>query len=329
MFPNPSPEIQLIAVQSNPRAILQIRNPTEEAQIAAVKALPTLIKNIPNPSRAVQLAAAESDPVAVMSIKNRQEKIDFGDVEGLKGLTPKELSIISTVSRNVELYKKNPKMLDVWLSTNAISQPVYDRIKEKLGLLNEEVFRYSELSDDEKEKVYDIFKTSYENSTGTSWDSGKFSSRANGWTFFGDKSSGFVVLRKQNSGMNKLTGVAGDLKAISMGISDINALNEPVWGMADKRISTILTKKFNYYTPPAFILKLMMKKIPSSVFGDAEYEVNNDGSVTFKYSDVGDATKYFFANKQYYKQIYPTILDSLSGMSSMVVNAVKFFFKSF
>lgn len=329
MFPNPSPEIQLIAVQSNPRAILMIRNPTEEAQIAAVKAIPTLIKNIPNPSKAVQMAAAESDPVAVMSMKNRQEKVDFGDIESLKGLTPRELSTISIVSRTPEAFKKNPKMLDVWLNGGTISQSVYDKLKEKLGLLNEEVFRYSDLSDDEKEKVYDIFKTSYENSTGTSWDSNKFSSRANGWTFFGDKSSGFVVLRKQNSGMNKLTGVAGDLKAISMGISDINALNEPVWGMADKRISTILTKKFNYYTPPAFILKLMMKKIPSSVFGDAEYEVNNDGSVTFKYSDVGDATKYFFANKQYYKQIYPTILDSLSGMSSMVVNAVKFFFKSF
>lgn len=329
MFPNPSPEIQLIAVQSNPRSIFLIRNPTEEAQIAAVKAMPTLIKNIPNPSKAVQMAAAENDPVAVMSMKNREEKLDFGDMEGLKGLTPRELSTISLVSRNPAVYQKNPKMLDVWLNGGTISQSVYNKLKEKLGLLNEEVFRYSELSDDEKEKVYDIFKTSYENSTGTSWDSGKFSSRANGWTFFGDKSSGFVVLRKQNSGMNKLTGVAGDLKAISMGIADINALNEPVWGMADKRITGILTKKFNYYTPPAFILKLMMKKIPSSVFGDAEYEVNNDGSVTFKYSDVGDATKYFFANKQYYKQIYPTILDSLSGMSSMVVNAVKFFFKSF
>jgi hypothetical protein len=329
MFHNPSPEVQLIAVQSNPRAILQINNPTEEAQIAAVKAVPTLIKNIYNPSKAVQMAAAEGDPVAVMSMKNRQEKIDFSDVENLKGLTHRELSTISLVSRTPEAFKKNPKMLDVWLNAGTISQPVYDMLKEKLGLLNEEVFRYSDLSDDEKEKVYDIFKTSYENSTGTSWDSNKFSSRANGWTFFGDKSSGFVVLRKQNSGMNKLTGVAGDLKSISMGISDINALNEPVWGMADKRISSILTKKFNYYTPPAFILKLMMKKIPSSVFGDAEYEVNNDGSVTFKYSDVGDATKYFFANKQYYKQIYPTILDSLSGMSSMVANAVKFFFKSF
>lgn len=328
-IPNPSPEVQLIAVQSNPRSILLIKNPTEEAQIAAVKAVPTLIKSISNPSKAVQMAAAESDPVAVMSIKNRQEKLDFGDIESLKGLTPKELSVISIVSRNPELYKKNIKMLDVWLHNGTLSQSVYDRLRQKLGAVNEEVFRYSDLSDDEKEKVYDIFKTSYENSTGTSWDSAKFSSRANGWTFFGDRSSGFVVLRKQNSGMNKLTGVAGDLKSISLGISDINALNEPVWGMADKRISSILTKKFNYYTPPAFILKLMMKKIPSSVFGDAEYEVNNDGSVTFKYSDVGDATKYFFANKQYYKQIYPTILNSLSGMSSMVVNAVKLFFKSF
>lgn len=327
-IPNPSPEVQLIAVQSDPKSILLIKNPTEEAQIAAVKASPRLIKNIPNPSKAVQMAAAEDDPVAVMSLKNREEKLDFGDIEGLKGLTPKELTLISAVSRNPEVYKKNSKMLDMWLSTGALSQPVYDRLKEKLGLLNEEVFRYSDLSDDEKEKVYDIFKTSYENSTGTSWDSAKFSSRANGWTFFGDRSSGFVVLRKQNSGMNKLTGVAGDLKSISLGISDINALNEPVWGMADKRITGILTKKFNYYTPPAFILKLMMKKIPSSVFGDAEYEVNNDGSVTFKYSDIGDATKYFFANKQYYKQIYPTILDNLSGMSSLMVNAVKMFFKA-
>ena len=187
---------------------------------------------------------------------------------------------------------------------------------------------YSELSDEEKDKVYNIFKTSYDKSVGSSWSKPKFDSRADNWTFFGDKNKGFVVLRKQQSGMNKLTGVAGDLKSISLGINDINNINEPVWGMADQKIVHMLTKRYNFYTPPSFILKLMMKHIPKSVFGDTDYVINDDGSVTFKYSDVGDATKYFFGNKQYFKQVYPLIVSNLTNVPVFMVSVIKKFFGS-
>jgi hypothetical protein len=50
--------------------------------------------------------------------------------------------------------------------------------------------------------------------------------------------------------------------------------------------------------------------IPPSEFGYADTTVNDDGSVTFSYEDVGTHTKRFFGNKQYFKQ--------LQGLMSMV-----------
>jgi hypothetical protein len=114
-----------------------------------------------------------------------------------------------------------------------------------------------------------------------------------------------------------------------MGMDEINGLNEPVWGMADRKIVDMLTRKYNFYTPPAFILKMMIKHIPPAVFGGVDYNVNDDGSVTFKYSDVGDATKIFFANKLYYKQIYPLITQNLTSVPKLVLIAIKKFFSFF
>lgn len=201
--------------------------------------------------------------------------------------------------------------------------------KNLVKMLNEEIFYYNDLSDEEKDKLFQIFKLSYEKSTGTSWDRYKFDGRARNWKFFGIKDGGFIVVRKQQSGLNKVTGVAGDVKSIMLGINELNGLNEPVWGMADKKLVDMMVKKYGYHTPPAFVVKIMIKYIPKNVFGDVDFVVNSDGGITFKYTDVGDATKYMFGNKLYFKSVFPMISSKLVGIPRIIKMGVEKFFNLF
>jgi hypothetical protein len=172
-----------------------------------------------------------------------------------------------------------------------------------------ESYNFSGLSDDKKEHVYNVFKDSYEKTTGTSWSKDKFYSRAQGWLFFGDD-NGFVTVRPQQSGLYKLVGVAGNTKSILTGLSELKSQNEPVWGMVSADIQSMAVKQ-GFKTPPTFLLKVLLKFIPSSVFGGADFEINSDGSLTLKYDDVGDAKKYFIGNEQYFKKLKSDILPSL------------------
>jgi hypothetical protein len=324
-IPHQSYELQLDAVKNDIWAIRYIPQKEQypEVQKYAIKSSPETIKWIDDPSEELQFIAVKEDINSIQHIRNLNVDVLWYALKRNSYSVLHWYNASHSFNQRLEkMFENNPELKEFFF----YKQEEKDK---ETGKLNEEVFDYNDLNDEEKENVYNIFKSSYEKSVGTSWDQMKFQSRAKNWKFYGDRNSGFVVLRKQNSGMNKLTGVAGDLKSISLGINDINNINEPVWGMADKKIVHMLTKRYGFYTPPAFVLKLMMKHIPSSVFGDAEHVVNDDGSVTFKYSDVGDATKYFFANKQYYAQIYPMITKNLTNVPSLVVGVIKNFFKLF
>lgn len=179
------------------------------------------------------------------------------------------------------------------------------------GLLNEEMFSFYDLNADERRTAYELFKNSYEKSTGSSWSESKFYNKASQWTFFGIKNKGFIAARKQSSGDYKLTGSAGDVRSILLGAKEMSELSEPVWGMATDDIIDMLTRRFGFLTPPAVLVKKLFPMIPPSEFGYAETKVNDDGSVTFSYEDVGTHTKRFFGNKQYFKQ-----LQGLIGMIS-------------
>ena len=181
--------------------------------------------------------------------------------------------------------------------------------------LFEDVFKYHDLSPEERDDIYNVFKQSYEKSLGTSWDYSKFQGRTRNWLFFGDK-EGFVTVRPQRSGLYKLTGVGGKLSSIKQGLEELKSTGNPVWGMADERISGILRRKFGFSTPPVFVLKMLLKIIPKGVFGGADFDINDDGSLTLHYSDVGDAKKYFIANKQYY-------LELLKMMGSQAIKIPK------
>ena len=149
------------------------------------------------------------------------------------------------------------------------------------------------------DKAFELFSDTYNKSTGASWDKGKFLSRARNWTFYGDE-NGFVAVRPQRSGLVKLVGAAGSHRSILKGMTELGNESRPIWGMVSSEMVGML-KKLGYIQPPAWIIKAMMKLIPATVFGDVPFTVNSDGSLTFSYSDVGDATKYFLGNSEYFK----------------------------
>jgi hypothetical protein len=194
-------------------------------------------------------------------------------------------------------------------------------------LLTEEQFRFSELSYDKQRQIYNVFKKSYEESVGTSWDEAKFMSRAMDWLFFGDM-DGFISVRVQRSGFYKLVGMAGNIRSIVNGFNELEKLNKPVWGMVSSDIQSMAIKK-GFKTPPAFLLKVLFKVIPSYVFGGVDFDINDDGSLTLKYSDVGDAKKYFIGNNEYFKQlksnILPTMADKLKDVPLVVRKGIDMF----
>ena len=81
------------------------------------------------------------------------------------------------------------------------------------------------------QSFYNIFKTSYEKETGSSWGYDKLMSRARDWTFYGDE-KGFVAVRVQASGMKKLVATAGDFRSVLKGFSELQSEGGPIWGAA-------------------------------------------------------------------------------------------------
>jgi len=183
-------------------------------------------------------------------------------------------------------------------------------------LIIEVKFSFEDKKKEEQEDIYNLFKKSYEETLGTSWDENKFRSRAKNWLFFGDE-NGYIAVRVQRSGFYKLVGVAGNIKSVYRGFEELLSLNVPVWGMVSSNIQKMVLKK-GFKTPPTFLLKTLLKTIPKETFGGVDFDVNSDGSVTLKYSDVGDARKYFIGNDEYFKSIKKNILPTLKDKLSTI-----------
>ena len=169
--------------------------------------------------------------------------------------------------------------------------------------LEPESLHEATLYDFDADRLYDVFKQSYDEATGASWSKEKFMQRARNWTFYGDE-TGFVAFREQASGMRKLVGVAGDTAGVVKGLKRLMDEGKPVWGAVSARLAAA-SKRFGLIAPHQYmggplVIKLIMASIPSSVFGGVKPVVNKDGGVTLDYDDTGSAVKYFVANKAYF-----------------------------
>lgn len=180
---------------------------------------------------------------------------------------------------------------------------------DQLLTLLEQKFSIRNKSDDSLRNIYEIFKDSYIKSTGTSWDYEKFIDRSFNWDFWGDD-KGFVTTRVQKNGAIKLVGVAGSHISAYKGLKELLSSNPntPIWGMVSDDIATQLSK-IGFIRPPAFLIKMIIPKIPASVWGGVPASVQNDGGIKFSYEDVGEALKYFVATKSYYKWAFEEIIN--------------------
>ncbi len=186
-------------------------------------------------------------------------------------------------------------------SSNQVKLATTDEVDPDSDILHEE-----RLWDFDQDRLYDVFRSSYEETTGQAWSKEKFLDRARDWTFYGDQ-DGYVAFRVQNSGMVKLVGVAGSRKSILLGIKRLLGEDRPVWGAVSLELAQ-MAKKLGMIVPHQMVggptvMKVLMKAIPASVFGGVEVKVNSDGGVTIGYKDIGDTKKYLIANRQYFKAL--------------------------
>lgn len=184
-------------------------------------------------------------------------------------------------------------------------------LEENLKYYLEESFRFGEISDEERVRIFKVFQTSYQKATNNSWGLDKFNRRADNWLFFGDM-NGFVAVRPQNSGLYKLVGIAGSPKSIINGLNELKGKNLPLWGMVSEEMLSMVLR-VGFKTPSKILVKMLYKFIPNSVFGGADFKINSDGSITLKYEDVGSSKKYFIANDNYYNFLKEKILPSISS----------------
>lgn len=169
------------------------------------------------------------------------------------------------------------------------------------------------------DRAYEIFNQEYLQSTGKSWNKGKFLSRANNWDFWGDE-NGFVTTRNQNSGFVKLVGAAGSDKSKYKGFKELSAKNLPVWGMVDEKIRELLKKMG--YRGPNIMEKMAFKALMKSgqmnaVLGGATLDSIDGDKVTLTYPDIGTVTKYFVGSPQYWKKLHWGFLKKESSEFDM------------
>lgn len=183
-----------------------------------------------------------------------------------------------------------------------------------LPLLTEAQFQ---VNSDNLDKTYNAFKDSYEKRTGKAWSKDKFAQRVGGWTMYGDH-DGFVSARQQASGPIKLVGSAGSLQGVKKGFQELLATGKPVWGMMDDKLAALSTR-FGMVRPSPWVMKMVFKRIlpkvaPALGVPVDKVAVNNDGSLTIDYPDVGKATKFLVGNKEYFDWLLKTHGDAIPAM---------------
>lgn len=184
------------------------------------------------------------------------------------------------------------------------------RFKDFINTIKENRYEYNEIDLD---RAYELFRNEYIKATGKSWSKSKFLDKARKWTFFGDE-DGFVAVRFQTSGYVKLVGMAGSRKSKLLGFRELMSKGYPIWAGGDAKLTNILVSQ-GFIRVPYILLKLFEKVIEYQM-GSIPITVNKDGSITIDYYDVGPATKYIVATKEYFEKVLddydvPTIAKTL------------------
>jgi hypothetical protein len=166
-------------------------------------------------------------------------------------------------------------------------------------------FSFSDLSDEEQEQLYELFKVSYEKATGAAFSQSQFYSRAQGWIFFGnaDPIGGGIAVRKQNQ-MNafKLNASYGNPLAVLAGWKEMRKLypTMAVWGgVTDEIAKMILSRDKDFKVAPPALLRILLpslKHVSPDIVGIGKKGLKVQ-------TPAGVMDKCIIANTAYYQHI--------------------------
>jgi hypothetical protein len=214
-----------------------------------------------------------------------------------------------------------------------ISEAIENQISSQdKGLLDESVYNYDSLSDMEQQRLFDVFKDSYEKATGASFDQDDFGWRAANWTFFGsppdDKSPnapvGGIAIRKQMSNnMIKLVASFGDFRSVLRGFDEFKSKhgNDPTWSIVTLEVLKIVLKRDKeFISLPGVVVKAMEGAIKKISNGEVK-SVSLDGSMQVN-TPAGIMKKFFICNKKYAGWLLDSIKDPANASRLPVPQAV-------
>lgn len=258
-------------------------------------------------------------------------KVTWPEIENILTETLSEVISISEDHKIADLAEEANKYInelkDVLYSR---FQDVHKKIKQfnldqfsewqKLAgikIFSEEIATYDQIQD--KEMLYKTYFDTYSDANQKDgkglkpWSREDFEWRAEKWTYAGIlpnqdvpyEQIGFITARDKN-GIFKLTGMQGpNTKAKIKGLIELSGLGKPIWGAMDKDFTERL-KKLGFLTPPKKIMTFLLPIIqsdPQFSSGGSWGSLNDDGGINFDLSGIGQTTKYFTANKQFYKYL--------------------------
>jgi hypothetical protein len=277
---------------------------------------------------------------------------DFSDEEYTDDEIAKLLASVDSEHRAemtlAELYEDSRRI--IWLSESntapesivppheffnerEIANAIESQIRSRdLGILDESVYNYDDLSDTEQRRLFDVFRDSYRKATGAFFDTDDFGWRAAGWTFFGsppdDKNpggsvGGIAVRKQQSNGMIKLVASFGDFRSVLKGFDEFKSKygNSPVWGIVTPEIQKLIIKHDkSFISLPGVVVKAM-EGILRKISGGEVKSAGLNGVLKVS-TPAGMMDKVFLANKAYANWLLDSISDPSNASRLPVPQAV-------
>lgn len=199
--------------------------------------------------------------------------------------------------------------------------------RTKLVGLDEKVWKFDDLDDQEQEVLYNVFRDTYVKATGAAFDKDDFDWRASNWTFFGEPpngtSVGGIAVRKQPSGLIKLVASFGNFRGILRGFDELNFKESgaSVWGFLTPDLVKLITKHSKLYkTVPGLVVKALEGMIKRLSNGEVK-SVSLDGSVMMD-TPAGVMKKQMIGNLNYFHWMIDSIEDPKNAGRIPVPQAV-------
>jgi hypothetical protein len=195
-------------------------------------------------------------------------------------------------------------------------------------------FKINNLSNDEQDALYEIFRDTYTRATGAAFDKDDFDWRAANWTFFGippDENNpgmnasvgGIAVRRQMSNDMFKLVASFGAIRGVLKGFDEFIQKygKSSIWGIMTPNLAKMLTKhNKDFISPPVIVIKAMEGAIKKLSNGEVK-SVSLDGNISVD-TPAGIMVKKFICNKVYANWLISSVEDPANASRLPVPQAV-------